>query len=77
MGSGIPRQFNQKSGLTICAKGDNAQTQSGADHVADQLALAGESGIGKWHTSRSLMGMSLTTVNLRLLVGSPVRGHHC
>jgi ABC-type dipeptide/oligopeptide/nickel transport system ATPase component len=38
--------------------------------VADQLALAGESGIGKWHTSTSLMGMRLTTVYLGLLVGS-------
>src|SRR5258708_2759658 len=51
MDSEIPCAFNQKRGLTICAKGDNAQNQSGGDHAADQRALAGESSIGERHTS--------------------------
>src|SRR6202035_3071357 len=70
MGCEIPGQFKQKKGLTICAKGNNAQNHGGADDAADQLALAGESGIGKWHTSRSLLGTRLTTVYLGLCVGS-------
>jgi hypothetical protein len=70
----IPYQFNQKKGLTICAKGDTAQNQSGADHAADQRALAGESSIGKWHTSRSLSATRLTTAYLGLLVGRSVLG---
>src|ERR1700676_1633099 len=74
MGSESPRQFNQKRGLKICAKGDNAQNRSGADHTVHQVALARESGIGKWHTSRSLLGTRLTTLHPRLLVGSPVLG---
>ena len=43
--------------------------------MADQLALAGESGIGKRLTSRSLLGTRLTTVYLGLLVGTPVGGN--
>ena len=31
MGAEIPCQFNQKRGLTICAKGDNARNQSGGE----------------------------------------------
>jgi hypothetical protein len=35
----IPGQFNQKMGLTICAKGDNAQNQSGRfkRHITDDV----------------------------------------
>jgi hypothetical protein len=29
----ISFQFNQKKGLTICAKGDTAQDQSGTGHI--------------------------------------------
>jgi hypothetical protein len=44
MSSEIPCSFNQKRSLTICAKWDTSQNQSGADDAADRRALAGESG---------------------------------
>jgi hypothetical protein len=58
MGPEIPCQFNQKRGLTICAKWNTAQNQGGANHAADRCALAGESGILTVDTRRAWTKLS-------------------
>jgi len=47
MGSEIPRQFNQKRVLTICAKGDNA-------HI---ILINAETGKVAWASGRDFRGL--------------------
>ena len=62
MGSEIPCQFNQKRGLTICAKWDTSQNQSRANHAADRSALGGESGNATYQDMAARLTILLPTL---------------